>query len=338
MLARRHAGVWLRRHPGRLVAIGLAIVAGLWLVWLTRGPWREGKTADVTLPPGASVAAIAGALGRAGVVRSPPLFVLLAEVTGAAPGLKAGEYVFAPGLSLPRVIEAIAQGRVVRRRVIVPEGVTSAWVTQQLAANPALTGAITTPPEGSLLPAAYDYHAGEPRQALLDQMAAAQRALLAKLWPMRAPGLPLRSPAEAVTLASIVEKETAAPGERPLIAGLYLNRLRLGMRLEADPTTIYAIAGGAPLGHGLSQSELASSSPYNTYRNAGLPPGPIANPGRAAIAAVLHPARTDALYFVANGSGGHSFAASWAEHLANVARWRHIEAARTSSARAATAG
>lgn len=331
-LSRRRTGVWLRRHPAGLVATLAVLVLGLWLVWLTRGPWRDGRPADVTLPQGASVTSIAGALARSRVIRSPPLFLLAAELSGAASRLKAGEYVFAPGASLVRVIAAVAEGKVVRRRVIVPEGVTSAWVARQIDANSALSGAVSPPAEGTLLPGAYDYHLGEARQTVLERMAAAQRALLARLWPARDPGLPYRAAEDAVTLASIVEKETALPAERPLIAGLFINRLRAGIRLESDPTVIYGLTGGAPLGHGLRVSELASASAYNTYRRAGLPPGPIANPGEAALFAVLHPARTASLYFVANGTGGHSFAATWAEHLANVARWREVEAARGQAA------
>ena len=306
----------------------MAIGGALWLAWLVGGPARNGKVADLVLPSGVSVTEIAARLRRARVIRSEFLFVATAEFTRAAGRLKAGEYAFAPGVSLWRVIATIAEGRIVRRQVTVPEGVTSAWVARRLASDPVLTGAVTTPPEGALLPDTYAVGWGEARSAVMARMMAARDRLLARLWAVRAPNLPYAKPEQAVTLASIVEKETALPAERPRIAGLFVNRLRAGMRLESDPTVIYGLTGGAPLGHGLRASELAATTSYNTYRTAGLPPTPIANPGRAALIAAMEPAATSDLYFVADGTGGHAFAATMAEHLKNVARWRAIESAR----------
>jgi UPF0755 protein len=188
-----------------------------------------------------------------------------------------------------------------------------------------LTGAAAAPPEGVLLPETYEVSRGEDRAQVLGRMREAQAKLLAKLWPARQAGLPFATPQQAVTLASIVEKETALPSERPKIAAVYINRLRAGMRLESDPTTIYGISGGRPLGRGITRAELAQVTAYNTYQMAGLPPTPIANPGKAAIEAVLNPPQSDDLFFVANGQGGHVFASSFAEHQKNVARWRAIE-------------
>ena len=187
-------------------------------------------------------------------------------------------------------------------------------------------------PEGALLPDTYDVKRGETRAAVIGRMRAARDALLARLWAARAPGLPYADPEQAVTLASIVEKETAKPSERPRIAAIFVHRLEKGMRLESDPTTIYGLTGGAALGHGLRVSELASATPYNTYKITGLPPTPIGNPGRASLEAALHPAPGDDLYFVADGTGGHVFSDTYADHLRNVAKWRAIELARASVA------
>jgi UPF0755 protein len=200
-----------------------------------------------------------------------------------------------------------------------------------------LTGVAVPPPEGALLPETYEVRRGEDRAAVLKRMQDAQRKLLAALWPARQPGLPFTTPEQAVTLASIVEKETAVPDERPRIAAVYINRLRIGMRLESDPTTIYGISQGRPLGRGITRAELAAKTPYNTYQLTGLPPTPIANPGKAAIAAVLNPPKTDELFFVANGLGGHAFASSFAQHQQNVARWREIERQRQAAQAGASA-
>jgi len=306
----------------------VAMLGGGWVVWAYRGPGpaaRQGPSTDVILPKGASTAQIAGALKAAGVIGSRELFYLAAKLGGAGRRLKAGEYEFRSGQSMAQVLSDIAQGKVVKRFVSVPEGWTSDMAADAVRADPVLTGDIETPPEGSLLPDSYQVQRGEARAAVIGRMQAARDQLLAQLWAGRAPDLPLKTPEEAVTLASIVEKETGIPAERPRIAAVFENRLRAGIRLESDPTIIYPITKGRPLGRGITRSELDAGTPYNTYKIAGLPPTPIANPGRASLAAVLNPPKSDEMFFVADGTGGHVFASTYAEHAANVAKWRAIE-------------
>jgi UPF0755 protein len=306
-----------------LVGVGLLTIGFLWA-----GPGPAARDVDIVLPKGASVAQIATALQRERVIRSAALFRIFAKTTHADRTLRAGEYDFPAHASLARVLKMMASGQIVRHWVTVPEGRTSAQVAAMLDASPVLTGQAEVPAEGALLPQTYEVVRGEDRQAVLDKMRAARDSLLARLWASRAPGLPVKTPEEAVILASIVEKETSVPAERPHIAAVYENRLAKGMRLEADPVVIYGVSKGEPLGRGLTLSELQTVTPYNSYRLAGLPPTPIANPGEASLEAVLHPAKTDDLYFVANGTGGHAFSATYEQHARNVARWRMIEASR----------
>ena len=289
------------------------------------GPGPSAARTSLILPPGGGVRGVARDLARARVVRSATVFAAAAELSGAGHSLKAGEYAFAPRESLARVLDAIRRGLIVRHFVTVPEGLSSVQVADILAADPVLSGPTPVPPEGSVLPETYQVRRGESRAAVEARMQSARDTLLRRLWPARTPGLPYRDPEQAVILASVVEKETAVPAERPKVAAVFLNRLRQGMRLESDPTVIYGLARGRPLGHGLTVSELASDTPWNTYRVAGLPPTPIGNPGRASLEAALAPAKTDDLYFVANGSGGHAFSATLEEHQRNVAHWREIE-------------
>ncbi|MEO8926783.1 MAG: endolytic transglycosylase MltG [Caulobacteraceae bacterium] len=313
--------------------MALLVIAGLW-TYAGPGPSaRQGAATDIILPPGESLPQIAGSLKHAHVIGSATVFVVAAKLTGAARLLKAGEYEFPSATPMSKVLIALRDGRVVRRFVTVPEGVTSQAVVDILRRTDALTGDVATPPEGAILPETYEIRRGETRGEVLRQMMDARDALLAGLWRARARGLPYRSPAEAVILASVVEKETAKADERPRIAAVFINRLKKGMRLESDPTVIYGLTGGTPLGHGLRVSELASASPYNTYSVAGLPPTPIGNPGRAALAAALDPASTDDLYFVADGTGGHVFSDDYQIHLRNVARWRAIEQVRAAEAK-----
>jgi UPF0755 protein len=310
-------------------------MAAALLVVLVVGSVTRGTNAtpfDIVLPPGGGVAKIADALVRAKVIRSRAAFIAWAELSGSGARLKAGEYLFPPHAPLGEVVDMIAKGRVLRRSVTIPEGLTSKAAAAIVDAEPSLLGAAPVAPEGALLPDTYDVKRGETRAAVVGRMSAARDALLAKLWADRAPGLPYADPEQAVTLASIVEKETAKPAERPRIAAIFVHRLQKGMRLESDPTTIYGLTGGAPLGHGLRVSELASATPYNTYKVAGLPPTPIGNPGRASLEAALHPAPGDDLYFVADGTGGHVFSDNYADHLRNVAKWRAIESARAAVA------
>jgi UPF0755 protein len=274
---------------------------------------------------GGGVQGLAQQQKDAGVVRSSLACSSAAELTGSAHRLKAGDYSFASGASLLSVLIEIRRGRTVRHWVTIPEGFTSADAAQVLAHSHDLTGPVETPPEGSLLPETYQTGSLETRAHMLGRMREARDALLARLWAARPAGLPYRSPEEAVILASIVEKETALPDERPHIAAVFINRLEKGMPLGSDPTVVYGLTGGVPLGHGLRVSELAKRTPYNTYLTSGLPPTPIANPGRAALEAALDPTPSQDLYFVANGTGGHVFSATLAEHLKNVAHWRAVE-------------
>ncbi|MDP1874640.1 endolytic transglycosylase MltG [Phenylobacterium sp.] len=312
-------------------------LAGLWALWMYQGPGpsAEGDSTTVMLRRGAGLPEIASSLESAGVISSAPIFLAAAQATGAARSLKAGEYEFPSRRPMSGVLDDIRAGRVVRHFVTIPEGVTSEMVVEILAANPLLSGVAPSPPEGALLPETYQIERGEDRAAVLQRMMDAHDEVLALLWSKRQPGLPVNSPQEAVILASVVEKETALGSERPQVASVFVNRLRRGMRLESDPTIIYGLTKGRPLGRGIRLSELNRQTPYNTYMIDGLPPTPICNPGRAALAAVLDPPESDYLFFVADGSGGHAFAATYDEHRRNVERWRRIERARAQPAETA---
>jgi UPF0755 protein len=318
-----------RRASVVLPGIVAAVILSLGLAqgaYFGRGPVsRSGASTDVILTPGLGVWGVASALHQAGVIKSPLLFTGAATLTGAARQLKAGEYQFPSRTSVSQIIDMLRIGAVVRHAVTIPEGLTSRAVADVLARSPDLTGPAPLAAEGSLLPETYDVRKGEPRARVQQRMAEARDQLLASLWETRRPGLPYRTPEDAVILASIVEKETGKPEERPRVAAVFVNRLAKGMRLESDPTVVYGLTGGVPLGHGLRVSELQSRTPYNTYLVAGLPPTPIANPGRASLTAALDPAPTDDLYFVADGTGGHVFTDNYEAHLKNVARWRSIE-------------
>jgi len=315
-----------RRSGGLLLAV--VVLAALWGWWSYVGPGpaaRRGPSTDVVLPRGAGVRQIGAALQKAGVISSADLFALAARLTGQAGRLQAGEYDFRSREPLADVLRDLRDGRVVRHLLTIPEGWTSGMALDALLAQPVLVGTADEPPEGSLLPDTYQVQRGEDRAEVLKRMRAARDKLLAQLWARRAPDLPFASPEEAVTLASIVEKETGLPAERPRVAAVFVNRLRAHMPLQSDPTVIYAVSKGRPLGRGLRASELAQAGPYNTYAHPGLPPTPIANPGRASLEATLNPPKTDELYFVANGAGGHVFASTYEDHVRNVARWRQLE-------------
>jgi UPF0755 protein len=280
----------------------------------------------VHIPAGTGVQGIADRLAAEGVIARPAIFVWGARLTGKARQLKAGEFAFPARASPEHALNIIVSGKTVARKLTVPEGLTSAAVVELVRQAPAMTGKVASvPPEGSLLPDTYHYRRGDARGDLVRRMQDSMDALLDELWPQRADDLPFETRREALTLASIVERETAVPEERALVAGVFVNRLRRGMRLQSDPTVRFAVSDGGPvLDRPLTRGDLELEHPYNTYRIGGLPPGPIANPGRAAIEAVLDPAETDYLYFVANGNGGHAFAKTLREHNRNVAEWRRV--------------
>jgi UPF0755 protein len=307
-----------------LLLLGV-FVAGLWLYFGPGPAAPNGDSTTVILRQGAHLPEIAATLDRGHAVSSSALFMAATQLTGAGHHLKAGEYEFPTRASMAQVIGKIRRGEIVHHKITIPEGWTSEQAIDALMNSDVLTGAVPIPPEGSILPETYEVIRGEDRSAVLQRMMDARDELLRTLWAQRRPDLPFTTPQEAVTLASIVEKETGLAAERPRVAAVFVNRLAKGIRLESDPTIVYGITGGKPLGHAIRQSEITTLTPYNTYLIAGLPPGPIDNPGRASLAAVLDPPHTDELYFVANGTGGHSFATTLAEHQKNVEHWRAIE-------------
>lgn len=312
---------------GLILIVGALSAAAGWWAWReATGPGPLASETIVVLKPGMSVQKIAATLDDAGALRHPELFVAIARVHGVAGKLKAGEYALPAGASLIDLLRLLTEGRSILHPFTAAEGLTTAQILRLIAANPVLEGDLTlAPAEGTLLPETYKFTRGQTRNGMIEQMMKAQRAVVDALWDDRASELPFSTREEAIILASIIEKETSIASERDMIAGVFVNRLRRGMRLETDPTVIYGLTGGEPLGRGLRLSELRKETPYNTYLFSGLPPTPIANPGRAAIAAALRPAETDAIFFVADGTGGHAFAATLAEHNRNVARWRRIE-------------
>jgi UPF0755 protein len=314
----------------KLLALGVAaaLILGFWFIQGWNGAGPAGQPVDVVIPRGTSLPRAAKILKDAGAIASTERFLFQAKLLGGGAGIKAGEYEIPAHASNADILTLLRSGKTLQRLVTVPEGLPSVLVWERLMAAPALTGSVPVPAEGSVLPDSYSYERGESRAAVLERMQDAMARELAKLWAKRAPTSAVKSPAEAVVLASIVEKETGKAAERPMVAGVYSNRLRAGIKLDADPTVIYPITRGKPLGRRILESELHADNGYNTYARAGLPLGPIANPGRASIAAVLNPARTEALYFVADGTGGHVFANTLAEHNANVAKWRAIRRAR----------
>jgi UPF0755 protein len=294
---------------------------------------------------GLSTPEVASALQDAGIITDAGVFSAMAYVTGTRTRLKAGEYAFKAQSSMRDVMALIASGKSLTYKLSVPEGWTSEMAAARINTNEILEGPpVAPPPEGAIMPDTYVFERGMTRQKLLENMRAAQTALVDELWEKRSPVLTIASKEEAVVLASIVEKETGVAEERPRIASVFMNRLKKGMRLQSDPTIIYGIVGGkGKLDRALTRSDIQADTPYNTYRIKGLPPGPIANPGRAALEAVINPLSTDDLYFVADGSGGHAFAKTLDEHNLNVKKWRQIAgeaaaAAEEAAAEAATEG
>ena len=309
-----------------VVALGLALGA-----WFAGGWWLGSaleKDTEFTVEQGASLTSAAKALEEAGAIDSRSTFLMRAKVLGSGDGIQAGEFLLPAGSSQAAILDILQHGRPLRRLVTIPEGMPSILVWERLMAEPLLTGTIAVPAEGSVLPDSYDFRRGEPRAAVLARMQKAMQDYLSNAWAKRKPSTVVTSPRDAVILASVVEKETAKASERPMVAGVLSNRLRIGMMLGADATTIYPITKGKPLGRMIRVSELRDPNPYNTRAIAGLPAGPITNPGRESIAAVLDPAPTKALYYVADGTGGHVFNETLEEHNADAARWRALRRAR----------
>ena len=319
----------MRRLAGIAVVLVALAALGAGAAWFylqqqfqSPGPLKE--EVAVVVPRGAGLVTIGADLAAAGVISDADTFVLGVRLFADATALQAGEYAFAPGSSMQEVAALIASGRTVVHRLTVPEGLSSLEVVALLEAAEPLAGEIgEIPPEGALLPETYHFHRGDTREAVLTRMRQSMTEALTEVWDRRSEDLPLQSPEEALVLASIIEKETGVDGERALVAGVFVNRLKKGMPLQSDPTVVFGITEGkAPLGRALTRNDLAQATPYNTYQIGGLPPGPIANPGRAALEAAVQPAETDYFYFVAAGDGGHAFAKTLAEHNRNVAKWR----------------
>jgi len=316
------------KHRGRLAAIVIVIV----LLMLASSWWITAvveKDSDFVVPRGAKLSAVAEKLEKEHVIGSGGALLWRARLFGSSDPIQAGEFLLPKGASRAKVLDILQHGKPIRRKVTVPEGMPSIMVYERLLAEPLLTGPLTIPAEGSVLPSTYDFQRGEARTVVLARMQAAMTKTLVKLWPQRKRGAcPLGTPEDAVNLAGIVEKETRKPAERPIVASVYCNRLRIGMKLDADPTVIYPITKGKPLGRRILKSELEAITGYNTYREPGLPAGPITNPGRASLVAAMNPAQTDYLYFVADGTGGHAFAKTLAEQEANKKKWFALRHAR----------
>jgi peptidoglycan lytic transglycosylase G len=308
-----------------LIVVGGAIMAGKSRLEAA-GPLQEDKI--VSIPPRSGIMDIAELLTSEGVIDVHRLvFVGGVFALKARSDLKAGEYLFPKRASVKDVIETIVEGKVVQHQITIPEGLTSEQIVARLLENDLLSGNIKdVPREGSLLPDGYHFNRGFTREQMIQRMRQTQDRLVRDVWERRNPDLPLKTPDQLIILASIIEKETSKPEERTRIAAVLTNRLKQKMKLQSDPTIIYGLVfGKGTLGRPLTKSDIAQSTPYNTYVIDGLPPGPIANPGRASIEAAANPARTKELYFVADGTGGHAFAETYDQHLKNVARLRAIE-------------
>lgn len=325
------------RHPlvvvgnAILTAIVLALIAAGAVFYIGKNKFEAAGPSDrertVLVPRGAGIRDVAELLRRERIIDTPIVFVGGAFVAGKSSEIKAGEYLFEAGVSMREVLDTLVEGRAIQHVVTVPEGLTSEQIVQRLMESDVLTGEIAeVPPEGTLLPETYKVTRGTTRQQVLARMQAAHKRLVEETWERRAPDLPIKTMGEFITLASIVEKETGKADERTRVAAVFINRINRRMRLQSDPTIIYGLVGGkGSLGRPLTRDDVERPTPYNTYAIDGLPPGPIANPGRASLEAVANPSRTKELYFVADGTGGHVFAATYDQHLKNVARWRQYQ-------------
>ncbi|RKF22006.1 endolytic transglycosylase MltG [Altericroceibacterium spongiae] len=302
--------------------VGLAATALFTYSWWV--PANLEEDTPFIVASGSTLTGVAHELEKQGVIDSADGFLARAKFLGSRDPIQAGEFMLPAGASPATILDTFQHGDVIRRFVTIPEGMPSIMVYERLMSEKLLTGDIDVPAEGSVLPESYDFERGEARADVLARMQQAMTDTLAELWPERAKNIAVKAPEEAVILASIVEKETGISKERRMVAGLYSNRVKQGMLLQADPTIIYPITKGKPLGRRIRQSEIAAVNGYNTYTRTGLPRGPITNPGRASIEAVLHPANTDALYMVADGKGGHVFSTTLEEHNRNVEKWFEI--------------
>jgi len=309
---------------GFSVAVGAALYFGKQR-FEAQGPLPEDKV--VNIPRGLGIKDIATLLQRERVIDQPYVFMGGVVVLKSRGALKSGEYKFNKEASLSEVVDTIIEGKVVQHALTLPEGLTSEQIVARLLENPALTGQIKEiPREGTLLPETYKFTRGATRAQIIERMQHDEKALLEEVWAHRSPDLPLKSPEELVTLASIVEKETGRPDERSRVASVFVNRLKNKMRLQSDPTIIYGLTGGkGALGRPILKSEIEQPTPYNTYVINGLPPGPIANPGKASLEATANPARTKDLYFVADGTGHHVFSETYEQHQRSVGKLRAFE-------------
>lgn len=312
-----------------LLLMGSVVFATLFLYLGYRhfhGPGPLAEDRAYYLEPGQGLIRTAWQLDQEGYIDGQNIFKLGVKLSGFERGLQAGEFLIPAGASMQDIMMILSSGKVIQHRLTIVEGWTSWQVADYLNGIDNLTEPITElPREGTILPETYLYTKNTSRHDIIRRMQMRQLDLLDDIWDKRAPDLPFLSVDEALTLASIVEKETAIEQERAHIAGVFVNRLRKNMRLQTDPTVIYGIDRKGFLDRPISRADLKAENPYNTYRIKGLPPTPIAHPGRASIEAVLQPQKTEDLYFVANGDGGHAFARSLREHLQNVRKWRKIE-------------
>lgn len=311
------------------VLLILALVgAAFWAAQLWGGAGPGTRNVSLMVAQGSTLTTAARELQKQGAIRDADLFLSMARVFGDDTPIQAGEYRVPAKISQSDLLKMLQGGRTLQRFVMIPEGMPSILVHERLMAAEQLEGEVDVPVEGSVLPDSYAYNRGDTRQQVLDRMQTAMDIYLAEAWERRKPNIAVSTPQEALTLASIVEKETGKSEERRKVAGVYSNRLKRGMPLQADPTVIYPVTKGKPLGRRILRSELQDKNGYNTYASAGLPIGPIANPGRASIDAVLDPEATSALYFVADGTGGHIFADTLEQHNANVQKWYALRRAR----------
>jgi len=310
---------------GGIIAFGLALIVltGLFSHTFYAGSVAQ-KTTTLVVAKGQGLSSVATQLEDNNLVSSRHIFALAAVVVGAQGDLRAGEYTIAQGASMAQILGKLRDGDTVARRLVIPEGLTVKQIIARLNDVKGLTGEVyDMPTEGSLLPETYHFSLGDSRQGIVDRMRQSMTDTLAALWPERQAGLPINTPQEALILASIVERETSVDRELSHIAGVFVHRLNRKMKLQSDPTIIYGLTGGEPLGRGLRRSDIRKKTPYNTYHIKGLPPTPICNPGLKTIAAVLDPLKTNDLFFVADGNGGHAFAETYAQHKKNVKAWRN---------------